>query len=86
MPLYLAYQLHQAIPAQLREQPNNNVYAQLITYILKVPFIQYDHKIVNKMLLENLVRYSGYFIKEPTYLDDVPTIFFSQKGIYSNEP
>jgi len=61
VPLFLAYHLHQAIPGVMRERTDNEFF-QLMTFIIKVDFFSYDHKIVQLMFLEDIVRYAPYFI------------------------
>eukprot|EP00347_Sterkiella_histriomuscorum_P020494 403337586 len=85
VPLFLAYHLQQAIPQNMKEQVGN-VFSDLMQYIIKIDFFQYDHKIVSLMLLEDLVRYLPYFIKDQGFQNQIATIFFSKKAIMSNEP
>lgn len=49
------------------KEKTDNEYYQLMLYIIKVDFFSYDHKIVQLMLLENLVRYSTYFIQDANF-------------------
>lgn len=44
-----------------------NVYSDLMQYIIKIDFFVYEHKIVSLMLLEDLVRYLPYFIKNEAF-------------------
>ncbi|CDW81505.1 exportin-t [Stylonychia lemnae] len=85
VPLFLAFHLHQAIPANQKESADNEYY-QLMQYIIRIDFYSYSHKIVSLMFLENLVRYQAYFIKDPNFRNMIVTIFFSNKAIMSNEP
>lgn len=64
----------------------DNVYFNLMQYLVRIDFSAYEHKIVAVMLLENLVRYLPYFIKDQGFISSVCSIFFSKKGILSNEP
>ena len=45
----------------MRERTDNEFF-QLMTFIIKVDFFSYDHKIVQLMFLEDIVRYAPYFI------------------------
>jgi hypothetical protein len=49
-------------------ESDNNQYAQLMQLILKINFFVYDHKIVVLQLLENIVRYAPYFVKDPNFI------------------
>jgi len=55
-------------------------------YIIKIDFFSYNHKIVQLMLLEDLIRYSSFFIADPNFQNQITNIFFSPKAILSNEP
>ena len=71
--LFLIYHLLQSIPPEHRELTANepsekNPYYQLVIYIVRIDFFKYDHKIVILMLLENLVRYSSFFLNEPQFI------------------
>ena len=46
-------------------------------------FLAFNHKTVNLMYLENLVRYSPYFISEPGFVTVVSQIIFSEKALMS---
>ena len=46
-------------------------------------FLAFNHKTVNLMYLENLVRYSPYFILEPGFVTVVSQIIFSEKALLS---
>ena len=46
-------------------------------------FLAFNHKTVNLMYLENLVRYSPYFISEPGFVTVVSQIIFSEKALLS---
>ena len=85
VPLFLAYHLQQAIPSNMRETADN-VYAELMQYIFKIDFLQYNHKIVIVMLLEDIVRYSSYFINDPKFVIYITQLFFGPKGIFNKEP
>jgi hypothetical protein len=46
-------------------------------------FLSFNHKTVNLMYLENLVRYSPYFIHEQGFVAVVSQIIFSEKALLS---
>ena len=46
-------------------------------------FLAFNHKTVNLMYLENLVRYSPYFINEEGFVSVVSQIIFSEKALLS---
>lgn len=54
--------------------------------IVNINFLAYDNKIVILMVLENIIRYSPYFINSPVSKEKYLEIFFSNKVIQSNEP
>lgn len=47
--------------------------------IINIDFLAYQHKIVILMVLENIVRYSPYFMQSPVPKENFITIFFSNK-------
>ena len=62
------------------------MYCELMQYILKVGFLTFNHKAVNLMFLENLVRYNAYFIRTPGFTQYVAMIFFSESALLSRDP
>jgi hypothetical protein len=46
-------------------------------------FLGFNHKTVNLMYLENLERYSPYFINEQGFVAAVSQIIFSDKALLS---
>lgn len=46
-------------------------------------FLGFNHKAVNLMYLENIVRYSPYFINEQGFVGLVSQIIFSDKALLS---
>lgn len=61
-----------------------NLYSQLFLHMLKsCDFLSFNHKTVNLMYLENLVRYSPYFLTEPGFVTLLSQILFSEKSLLS---
>ena len=82
--LYLLYNLQSTIPGQLRDQVSEeNPYCQLMQYLLKVDFISFNHRAVNLMYMEVLARYLPYFIKITGFTQQVFSLYFSDKGLRS---
>jgi hypothetical protein len=83
VPLFLCLNLFQAIPAKLRESKQNNNYYELIKLILNIDFLQFNHRITTLMYIENIMKYSPYFMDEEGFVDKVIRIFFSEQAIRS---
>jgi hypothetical protein len=57
----------------------SNVYYNLLMNVINVNFLAYDHKIVIIQVLENIIRYSPFFINSPVPKEKYVDIFFSNK-------
>ena len=65
-----------------RQEEKANLYADLMQYLFKVDFLAYKETIVTQMLLEDIVRYSSYFIHQPEFLTYLCSLFFGPKALY----
>jgi hypothetical protein len=52
-------------------------------YILKDEFLSFNHRAVNLMYMEVLARYLPYYIKIPGFAQKVFSLYFSDKGLRS---
>jgi hypothetical protein len=55
----------------------------MIHMLKNCDFLGFNHKVINLMYIENIVRYSPYFINEQGFVALVSQIIFSDKALLS---
>ncbi len=69
VPLLLMCHLHMIISKQEKEKKDeNNAFFQLAQIMINVDFLAFNHRIITLMFLENLVKYSPFFMELPGFI------------------